>query len=110
MKVVINTCFGGFSISRKAAEHMAAAGSKRAQKELSKSKPDRFSGYGYVNGMDGGYDRIDPLLVGAVEALGSSASGSCSQLSVVEIPDGTDYTIEEYDGAEHIAEVHRTWS
>jgi hypothetical protein len=29
---------------------------------------------------------------------------------VVEIPDGTDYEISEYDGNEHIAEKHRTWA
>jgi hypothetical protein len=30
-------------------------------------------------------------------------------LEIVEIPDDVEYTIEEYDGLEHIAEKHRTW-
>jgi len=30
-------------------------------------------------------------------------------LAIVEIPDDVEYTIEEYDGNEHVAEAHRTW-
>jgi len=33
-----------------------------------------------------------------------------ADLKIVEIPDGTNYEIDEYDGNEHVAEVHRTWS
>ncbi len=55
-------------------------------------------------------NRADPLLIQVVEELGEAANGSCAKLKIVEIPDGTDYTIEEYDGQEHIAERHRTWS
>jgi hypothetical protein len=58
-------------------------------------------------------DRADPILVRVVEEMGAGhrtgASGQYSNLVVVEIPDGTEYTIEEYDGQEHIAEVHQTW-
>jgi len=28
---------------------------------------------------------------------------------VLEIPDDVEFTIEDYDGSEHIAETHRTW-
>ena len=38
MKIVINRCYGGFSISRKAAEFMAARGNERARLELMQSK------------------------------------------------------------------------
>jgi len=54
-------------------------------------------------------DRTNPLLVQTVEKLGEKANGRCAELKIVEIPDGTEYTIEEYDGWEHIAESHRTW-
>jgi hypothetical protein len=30
-------------------------------------------------------------------------------LRIVEIPDGVEWHISEYDGIEHIAENHRTW-
>lgn len=54
-------------------------------------------------------DRTNPILLQVVEELGVESSGSCADLAVVEIPDGLEYTIEEYDGLEHIAESHRTW-
>lgn len=56
-------------------------------------------------------ERNDPLLIRVVEELGSSAaSGHYAKLRVVEIPDGTEWEISEYDGNEHVAEKHRTWS
>jgi hypothetical protein len=56
-------------------------------------------------------DRADPDLVRVVEELGSeTASGRFAKLVVVEIPDGVEYEIDEYDGREHIAETHRTWA
>ena len=58
----------------------------------------------------GDIERDDPDLVRVVEQLGSDeASGRFAKLSVVDVPNGAEYTIEEYDGIEHIAERHRTW-
>jgi hypothetical protein len=54
-------------------------------------------------------ERSDPDLVAVVEELGPKADGYCAKLKVVEIPDGTAYKIEQYDGNEHIAETHQTW-
>jgi hypothetical protein len=54
-------------------------------------------------------DRTNSLLIQVVEELGTAANGGCSKLSVVEIPDGTEYEIDEYDGMESIHEKHRTW-
>lgn len=93
MKIVINTCYGGFGLS------------EAAHKKLTE--------YGLpVNTRDSWFhDRRDhPLLVRVVEELGSkTASGEYGALKVVEIPDGTDWQIQEYDGSEHIAEKHQTW-
>lgn len=54
--------------------------------------------------------RTDPNLIQAIEELGNEASGSFSVLKIVEIPDDVEWVIEEYDGMEWVAEVHRTWS
>jgi hypothetical protein len=55
-------------------------------------------------------DRSDPKLIQVIEELGSEkASGSCAKIALVEIPDDVEFTIEEYDGLEHVAEKHRTW-
>jgi len=56
-----------------------------------------------------GIERHDPALIQAVEELGGKANGDHAELAVVEIPDGVEYSIEEYDGNEHVAEQHRTW-
>lgn len=53
--------------------------------------------------------RAHPELIRIIEEMGDAANGSCAELAIVEIPDGTDYEISEYDGREHIAETHRTW-
>ena len=55
-------------------------------------------------------DRSDPKLVEVVQKLGKKANGKFADLEIVTIPNGVEYTIEEYDGFEHIAEKHRTWS
>ena len=54
--------------------------------------------------------RDDPTLIRVVEQLGAAANGSHAELRIVEIPDGVNWYIEEYDGNEHVAERHRTWS
>jgi len=54
-------------------------------------------------------ERHDPALIQAVEELGHKAWGQHAELVIVDIPDGVEYTIEEYDGMEHVAEAHRTW-
>lgn len=90
MKVVINACYGGFSLSEKAVMRYAEI------KGLT-LYPERE------------IPRNDPALVQVVQELGVEASGRCAALVIVEIPDGVAWQIEEYDGYEHVAEKHRTW-
>jgi hypothetical protein len=55
-------------------------------------------------------ERNDPALIQVVEELGKKSWNECAELAVVEIPDGIEWYIHEYDGMEHVAEHHRTWS
>jgi hypothetical protein len=107
MKVVINRCFGGFGISKEAAQFMAARGNAVAKAELSENKKFWF-GYGHTENYNG-YNRADPDLVAAVEALGEKANGDGTELHVVEIPDDVEYEILDYDGMESIVDVKRHW-
>lgn len=55
-------------------------------------------------------NRTHPLVIACVEELGEAANGRCAELKVIEIPDGVEWEISEYDGNEHVAEKHRSWS
>lgn len=94
VKVVINVCFGGFSLSKEAYAHLGL----------------EWDGYGYKYDDDeGDFRRYDPKLVKCVEELGDKASGAHAELKVVEIPDDVEWKIDEYDGNEEVHEVHRVW-
>lgn len=54
-------------------------------------------------------ERNDSKLIQVIEELGEEANGRCSRLKVVEIPDGIDYEISDYDGMERIEECHMSW-
>ena len=54
-------------------------------------------------------ERTDPILIQVIEELGDQCNTKVSSPKVVEIPDDVKWTIEEYDGLEWVAEVHRTW-
>lgn len=71
------------------------------------SSNEYFSAHYLTNSPD---DRTDPDLIAVVEELGPAASGSCAKLKIVEIPDGINWKIDEYDGYESVEEVHRSWS
>ena len=91
MKIVINACHGGFGLSEKALKMYHA--------EVNDTDVDYYD-----------IDRDDPVLVNLVEQLGEEANTRFSQLKIVEIPDGIEWTVCEYDGLEWVAEAHRTWS
>lgn len=54
--------------------------------------------------------RDDPILVQIVEEMGQESWGNFAKLKVVEIPDDVNWYVDEYDGIEWVAEVHRKWS
>jgi hypothetical protein len=54
-----------------------------------------------VNDRD--IERTDPILISVVETMGSeAASGRFAKLYIEEIPNGTQYKIDEYDGIEEL--------
>ena len=97
MKVAINRCYGGFSISTEAQDLL----------KLTTSYPDNED-FGIVSDNWNAY-RTNKRLIEVIETLGEKANGDNAELKVIEIPDDVNWTIDEYDGIEHIAEVHRTW-
>jgi hypothetical protein len=90
MKIVINACYGGFSLSKEA----LALFNERA---------------GTVITHERDIGRNNPILVEIVEQLGESADGRYAELKVVDIPDDVQWHIDEYDGWETIHENHRVW-
>jgi hypothetical protein len=114
MKIVINSDFGGFGLSDEAIREYG----KRKGLNLIEEAPDRFGFVHFFIGeksddtllWDSDIDRDDPVLVEIVEALTPQKAGSrFACLKVIEIPDGVEWELNDYDGMEHIAEVHRTW-
>ncbi len=101
-KIVINSCYGGFGLSKEACDMYCEI------KGISPGEWNKIWGY-YENFYTKDIDRADEDLVRIVETLGDKASGACAELKVVEIPDDVEWTIQEYDGYEHVAEKHRTW-
>lgn len=138
MKVIINKCYGGFGLSHQAEmEYAKRKGIKLypfiekrdnegnldfhhfrpykkgkaflihyATKPLNKDGTYKKESY-YPTGRS--HKRNDPILVKLVEKMGKKANGIYAELSVVEIPDGIEYKIEEYDGMEWVSEQHETW-
>lgn len=119
MQVVINKCYGGFGLSDKAYEMLIEKGWKASKYingnlpkgvkiSINDSKEMSMLGKYYCSWY-GDEDRTNKDVIDVIKKLGTEANGRHAQLAVVDIPDGTDFTIEEYDGIEWIAEKHATW-
>ena len=131
-EIVINACFGGFGLSDLAYEKLAEYGipiikyieEKRGKdgkylkepknegkvifdKELSDDKEIMAFGRYWDTWING--NREHPLLIKVIKELGGKADGQCAELKIIKIPSEIEYEIKEYDGLEHVAEVHRTW-
>ena len=110
MKIVINSDYGGFSLSDWAIETYAD------RKGINLKKEKTTFGITLYTNVDTNEDfesrdieRNDPVLVKIVEELGSKSFGFAANLKIVEIPDNVNWEVIQYDGLEHIAEKHRTW-
>lgn len=137
MKVVINKCYGGFSLSHEAMlkyfEHKGIPcylekdecgytywtvpkeeriGIIDDDDWLKATMSERVMSnkrYAELTICDHRIDRTDKALVRVVEELGELSNGECSDLKIIEIPDDVEWEIAEYDGVEWVAEKHRTW-
>lgn len=128
MKIVLNKCYGGFGLSKNAYELYA----KKIGKKVYAYKQENFRDNLWIKSnsedlfvtyftedfgdiakiSDEDYEkyalyidddkRLNNILIEVVEELGKNASGMCSNLEVVEIPDNSFYKINEYDGYETI--------
>jgi hypothetical protein len=125
MKIVINSCYGGFSLSQLAYEKLIEWGVP-VQKYIKEKKSANDGEVIFDRSLDENPDdwsnlvgrywetwlsdnRAHKLLVRVVEELGKAADGPCAKLKIVEVPIDVKWKIDEYDGFEHVAEVHRTW-
>jgi len=126
-KIVYNACYGGFNLSHEAImryaeikgitlytkeenyfthyylcppeefERMRAEDEKTTR--LYEGRFDRSNAM-YFSLRD--VDRADPALVQVVEELGDKANGMCAKLRIEDVPAGTLYRIDEYDGYESV--------
>lgn len=141
MKIVINSCYGGFGLSEAGvlayARHKgltlfpensgySLVGKIYYTKPADQRTPALSSEEFYARPLEeratsnAAYraqvlhvhdiPRDDLALVAAVEELGPESFGRHANLEVVEVPDDVKWHIADYDGLEHVAEDHRTWS
>lgn len=121
IKVAINRCFGGFGISDEAFEKLLT----RKGIAFDKVEPEKrslISGVTYYAAGHAGEDdhylsdyeycfnRSDSDLIAVIEEMQAEANSWAADIRIVEIPDDVKWHIHEYDGMEHVAEDHRTWS
>ena len=134
MKVILNKCYGGFHPSHEAYRfyaakkglglyayelgpdlrcHRAKDLSSRFLTYFTKDQGDVIDGSREASWDDHLYldstYREDPTLIAAVETLGPAASSYLSKLVVVEIPDGMEYVIDDYDGVETLHQRVEEW-
>ena len=92
MKVVYSATYGGFGLSDKA-----------------RNRYRQIAGCDAPASWD--IDRTDTVLVQVVEELGADASGDYAHLVIRDLPKGTKYYIDEYDGNESVITIDEIrWS
>ena len=114
-KVVINNCYGGYSLSYKAMKWLSDHGLKEAEEELSERAAylEKDNEHNQITRLYRQYHSIEdesfypgiprhhPLLIQCVEELGEETGGMRAELIVVAF-EGNLYRIAEYDGMESI--------
>jgi hypothetical protein len=100
-KIVYNATFGGFNLSDEGAYRYAEL------KNISLYKDgifgQFFSGGNFFTLID--VARTDPILIQVIEELGEKANTPLSKLKIIDLPSGTKYIINEYDGLETVMTI-----
>ena len=118
-RILINNCFGGFAMSDAALhwliDNKGWSIASYSEIQARTSRGDTFN-YTFSDTMqvfshkDVFNDRTDDDILDCFDALGTEQfSGNYSLVAAVDVPADVKWSIEDYDGNEHIAEVHRTW-
>lgn len=112
-KVVYNSCYGGFSVHEELVKWMREQGDEEAQKAT-------ISGEYYSDGSGPksnsnvrDISRDNELLAEAIQGnteYDGPVNGRNASLRVAEVPDGVEWTIDNYDGKETVKEKARTFS
>jgi len=100
-KVVVNDCYGGFGLSRRAIAYL-----KRQPEVIELIKQGKIENTGNINDYIASYfkdtdNRSNPALIRCVEILGRSASGEFANLKIEKFK-GDKFKIAEYDGWESV--------
>jgi hypothetical protein len=114
MKIVINRCHGGFGISHEAI--LKYAEYKNFKLFYDKSKENSWFLEYFLDEEQTkpfrsyNIPRNDPDLIKIIEQLGEKSFGSCAKLKIVEVPDKTNWEIDEYnDGYERVVQNYNEW-
>ncbi len=109
-KIVINTCYGGFSLSHTAYLRLRELGQPVALQEEDAGEHHLGPRTPSLNMFCTQIARDDLKLIQVVEELGAQGNGHCAELKIVEIPPEVKWEIAKRDGIELVREVHRQWS
>lgn len=106
MKILINRCYGGFGLSKKARDLLVERGFEHA---IASQKEDPTCQYSYryylINQSIKMSDiefRMNPMIIQVVEELEDDASGPCSDIKVIEFNLEDCIEIKDYDGKERL--------
>ena len=114
-KIVYNRCYGGYGLSEEAMKRYAEIKGKgwkfRPNSDYEICAVMSPHGRMFSSHSLGDDNRADPILVQVVEELGDRANTRFSKLRIRELPAGTKYRIEEYDGIESVVTIEEyDWS
>jgi hypothetical protein len=115
-KIVVNACYGGFSLSHAAIMRYGELAGINLQAIKGSIVGPEYYSYCVDGIIDDDHmwyyhdlERSDPYLVQVVEELGKSAAGAFATLRIADVPDDVEWYIDDYDGIETVCETHRRW-